>query len=187
MINPIDLRKGMVIKVDGDLYTVTFSQFVNPGKGSAFVRTKLKNIKKGNVIERTFKSSEKIEDVELDKRSMSYLYREGDHLVMMDKNDYEQFNIPIALLEDILDFIKEEMVFDVFFYENQPVSVSPPTFVELQVTYAEEGVKGDTVGTAWKKVQVETGGEILVPIHIRQGDIIKIDLRDLSFVERVNK
>ncbi|MCX7810382.1 MAG: elongation factor P [Leptospiraceae bacterium] len=187
MINPIDLRKGMVIKVDGDLYTVTFSQFVNPGKGSAFVRTKLKNIKKGNVIERTFKSSEKIEDVELDKRSMSYLYREGDHLVMMDKNDYEQFNIPVALLEDILDFIKEEMVFDVFFYENQPVSVSPPTFVELQVTYAEEGVKGDTVGTAWKKVQVETGGEILVPIHIRQGDIIKIDLRDLSFVERVNK
>jgi elongation factor P len=187
MINPIDLRKGMVIKVDGDLYTVTFSQFVNPGKGSAFVRTKLKNIKKGNVIERTFKSSEKIEDVELDKRSMSYLYREGDHLVMMDKNDYEQFNIPVALLEDILDFIKEEMVFDVFFYENQPVSVSPPTFVELQVSYAEEGVKGDTVGTAWKKVQVETGGEILVPIHIRQGDIIKIDLRDLSFVERVNK
>jgi elongation factor P len=187
MINPIDLRKGMVIKVDGDLYTVTFSQFVNPGKGSAFVRTKLKNIKKGNVIERTFKSSEKIEDVELDKRSMSYLYREGDHLVMMDKNDYEQFNIPVALLEDILDFIKEEMVFDVFFYENQPVSVSPPTFVDLQVTYAEEGVKGDTVGTAWKKVQVETGGEILVPIHIRQGDIIKIDLRDLSFVERVNK
>jgi elongation factor P len=187
MINPIDLRKGMVIKVDGDLYTVTFSQFVNPGKGSAFVRTKLKNIKKGNVIERTFKSSEKIEDVELDKRSMSYLYREGDHLVMMDKNDYEQFNIHVALLEDILDFIKEEMVFDVFFYENQPVSVSPPTFVELQVTYAEEGVKGDTVGTAWKKVQVETGGEILVPIHIRQGDIIKIDLRDLSFVERVNK
>jgi len=187
MINPIDLRKGMVIKVDGDLYTVTFSQFVNPGKGSAFVRAKLKNIKKGNVIERTFKSSEKIEDVELDKRSMSYLYREGDHLVMMDKNDYEQFNIPVALLEDILDFIKEEMVFDVFFYENQPVSVSPPTFVELQVTYAEEGVKGDTVGTAWKKVQVETGGEILVPIHIRQGDIIKIDLRDLSFVERVNK
>jgi len=187
MINPIDLRKGMVIKIDGDLYTVTFSQFVNPGKGSAFVRTKIKNIKKGNVIERTFKSSEKIEDVELDKRSMSYLYREGDHLVMMDKNDYEQFNIPVALLEDILDFIKEEMVFDVFFYENQPVSVSPPTFVELQVTYAEEGVKGDTVGTAWKKVQVETGGEILVPIHIRQGDIIKIDLRDLSFVERVNK
>jgi elongation factor P len=187
MINPIDLRKGMVIKVDGELYTVTFSQFVNPGKGSAFVRTKLKNIKKGNVLERTFKSSEKIEDVELDKRSMSYLYKEGEHIVMMDQNDYEQFNIPVSLLEDILDFIKEGMVFDVFFYENQPVSVSPPTFVELEVTYAEEGVKGDTVGTAWKKVQVETGGEISVPIHIRQGDIIKIDLRDISFVERVNK
>ncbi|MCS7204516.1 MAG: elongation factor P [Leptospiraceae bacterium] len=187
MINPIDLRKGMVIKVDGELYTVTFSQFVNPGKGSAFVRTKIKHIKKGNIVERTFKSSEKIEDVELDKRTMTYLYREGDNLVMMDQNDYEQFNIPVSLLEDILQFIKEQMTFDIYFYENQPVSVSPPTFVELEVTYAEEGVKGDTVGTAWKKVQVETGGEILVPIHIRQGDIIKIDLRDLSFVERVNK
>lgn len=187
MIDPIDLRKGMVIKVDGELYTVTFSQFVNPGKGSAFVRTKLRNLKKGNVIERTFKSSEKIEDVDLEKRSMSYLYRDGNNLIMMDQNDYEQYNIPVSLLEDILDFIKEQMVFDVFFYENQPVSVSPPNFVELEVTYAEEGVKGDTVGTAWKKVQVETGGEILVPIHIRQGDIIKIDLRDISFVERVNK
>lgn len=187
MINPIDLRKGTVIKLDGELYTVTYSQFVNPGKGSAFVRTKLKNIKKGNVIERTFKSSEKIEDIDLEKRTMSYLYREGNHLIMMDQNDYEQFSIPVELVEDILDFIKEQMVFDVFFFESQPVSVSPPTFVELEVTYAEEGVKGDTVGTAWKKVKVETGGEILVPIHIRQGDIIRIDLRDITFVERVNK
>ncbi len=187
MINPIDLRKGTVIKVDGELYTVTFSQFVNPGKGSAFVRTKLKNIKKGNVVERTFKSSEKLEDVELEKKSMSYLYQEGNQLVMMDQSDYEQYSIPASLLEDILDFIKEQMVFDVYFYENQPVSVSPPNFVELEVTYAEEGIKGDTVGTAWKKVRVETGGEISVPIHIRQGDIIRIDLRDLSFVERVNK
>lgn len=187
MINPIDLRKGTVIKVDGELYTVTFSQFVNPGKGSAFVRTKLKNIKKGNVIERTFKSSEKIEDVDLEKRSMSYLYQEGNQLIMMDQNDYEQYSIPSSLIEDILDFIKEQMIFEVFFYQNQPVSVSPPNFVELEVTYAEEGIKGDTVGTAWKKVKVETGGEISVPIHIRQGDIIRIDLRDLSFVERVNK
>ncbi len=187
MINPIDLKKGMVIKVDGELYTVTFSQFVNPGKGSAFVRTKIKNIKKGNVIERTFKSSEKIEDVELEKRSMTYLYREGEHIVMMDQNDYEQFNVPADLVDDIKDFIKEQMIFDVFFYENQPISVSPPNFVELEVVYAEEAKKGDTVGTAWKKVKVETGGEIDVPIHIRQGDIIKIDLRDLSFVERVNK
>lgn len=187
MINPIDLRKGTVIKLEGELYTVTYSQFVNPGKGSAFVRTKLKNIKKGNVIERTFKSSEKVEDVDLEKRTMSYLYREGNHLIMMDQNDYEQFSIPVELVEDIVDFIKEQMVFDVFFFENQPVSVSPPNFVELEVTYAEEGVKGDTVGTAWKKVKVETGGEILVPIHIRQGDIIRIDLRDITFVERVNK
>ncbi len=187
MIDPIDLRKGMVIKIDGELYTVTFSQFVNPGKGSAFVRTKLKNLKKGNVIERTIKSAEKVEDVELDKRYMNYLYREGDQMVLMDINDYEQISVPASLFEDIIDFIKEEMQFEVYFYENQPVSISPPNFVDLEVTYAEGGLKGDTVGTAWKKVKVETGGEISVPIHIKQGDIIRIDLRDISFVERVNK
>ncbi|MBI39385.1 MAG: elongation factor P [Leptospiraceae bacterium] len=187
MIDPINIKKGTVVKLDNELYTVTFSQFVNPGKGSAFVRTKLKNISTARVIERTFKSSETVEDVDLEKRYMQYLYADGDQIVFMDQDDFEQVSISKDMLEDILDFIKEEMSFEVNFYEGNPISVSPPNFVELEVTYAEEGLKGDTQGTAKKRVTVETGGEVNVPIHIKQGDIVKIDLRDLSFVERVNK
>lgn len=187
MIDPIDLKKGTVIKLDNELYTCTFSQFVNPGKGSAFVRTKLKKIKGGNTIERTFKSSEKVEDVELDRKWVTYLYTDGDQIVLMNKDDYEQYSVPVELVSDIAQFIKEEMSFEVQFFDGQPVSVIPPNFVDLEVTYAEEGLKGDTQGTARKRVTVETGGEVLVPIFIKQGDIIRIDLRDISFVERVNK
>ena len=187
MLNPIDIKKGTVLKIDGELYTCTFSQFVNPGKGSAFVRTKLKHVKRGIVPERTFKSAEKVEDVELEKRYMNYLYRDGDNIVCMDRDDYEQFSIPQHRLEDLIPFLKEETPFEVNFYEGDPVSVSPPNFVELQVTYAEEALKGDTAGTARKKVQVETGGEVLVPLYIKQGDVIRVDLRDFSFAERVTK
>ena len=186
-MDPIDLRKGTVIKIDGDLYSCTFSQFVNPGKGSAFVRTKLRHLKRGTVIERTFKAAEKVEDVDLQKRYMTYLYKDGDDLVFMDKDDYEQISLPKDLIEDIVPFMKEEMPFEVTFYEGNPVGIIPPNFAELEVTYAEEALKGDTVGTAKKRVTVETGGEVMVPLYVKQGDRIKIDLRDISFVERVNK
>ncbi len=187
MVNAIDVKKGVIVKLDNDLYACTFAQFVNPGKGSAFVRTKLKHLQNGRVIERTFKSNEKVEDVDLEKRYMTYLYRDGDGIVFMDKDDYEQFTIASDLLEDVLPFMKEEMEFEVTFYEGNPVGVSPPTFVELEVSYAEEALKGDTVGTARKRVTVETGGEVMVPLYVKTGDVLKIDLRDLSFVERVTK
>ncbi len=186
-MDPIDLRKGTVIKIDGDLYSCTFSQFVNPGKGSAFVRTKLRHLKRGTVIERTFKAAEKVEDVDLQKRYMTYLYKDGDDLVFMDKDDYEQISLPKELIEDIVPFMKEEMPFEVTFYEGNPVGIIPPNFAELEVTYAEDALKGDTVGTSRKRVTVETGGEVMVPLYVKQGDRIKIDLRDVSFVERVNK
>jgi len=187
MVNAIEVKKGMVVKLEGELYSVSFAQFVNPGKGSAFVRTKLKHLKRGNVIERTFKSSEKVEDAELQKRYVTFLYRDGDEIVLMDKDDYDQISINKEMVEDILPFMKEEMPLEITFYENQPVGVIPANFVELQVTYAEEALKGDTVGTARKKVTVETGGEVQVPLYIKQDDIIKVDLRDFSFVERVSK
>jgi len=187
MIEPIDLRKGTVIKLDGELYSCTYSQFVNPGKGSAFVRTKLKSVKRGTVLERTFKSAEKLEDVELEKRYMTFLYKDGDDIVFMDRDDFEQIHVAKDLVEEILPFMKEEMPFEVTFYEGIPIGVIPPTFAELEVTYSEDAIKGDTVGTSRKRVSVQTGGEVLVPLYIKQGDIIKVDLRDLTFVERVNK
>lgn len=187
MVDAIDVKKGMVVKIDNELYAVTFSQFVNPGKGSAFVRTKLKHVKRGTVIERTIKSSEKVEDVDLQKRYMTFLYADGDHVVFMDKDDYEQITLTKELIEEIFPFMKPEMMFEITFYEGNPVGVFPPNFAELEVTYAEDAIKGDTVGTSRKRVTVETGGEVQVPLYVRQGDIIKIDLRDLTFVERVNK
>lgn len=188
MIAPIDVKKGTVLKIDGELYSCTFSQFVNPGKGSAFVRTKLKNVKTGRVIERTFKSSETVEDVEMEKRYVTFLYKEDDdHFVFMDKDDYEQFIVSKVLIEEYVPFLKEEIPFEFYFYEGNPVSVTPPNFVDLEVTYAEDAIKGDTVGTSKKRIEVETGGEVMVPLHIKQGDTIRIDLRDFTFVERVNK
>ena len=187
MVNAVEIKKGMVLKLDNDLYNCTFAQFVNPGKGSAFVRTKLKHVKRGNVIERTFKSNEKVDDVELEKRYTTYLYEDGDQVVFMDKDDFEQFSVNKDLVDDIFPFMKEEMEFVITFYEENPMGVEPPNFVELEVTYAEDAVKGDTVGTAKKRIQVSTGGEVNVPLYIKQGDFIKIDLRDITFVERVQK
>jgi len=182
-----EVKKGMVLKVENELYSVIKSEFVNPGKGSAFIRTKLKNVMKGSSIERTFKAAEKLESVELEKRSMTYCYSDGDSIIFMDVHDFEQLPVPIEYVEDILPFMKEETQVEVTFYEGNPIGVIPPNFAVLQITYAEEGLKGDTAGTALKKVTVETGGEVNVPIFVKQGDTIKIDLRDLSYVERVNK
>lgn len=187
MLNSIEVKKGTVLKLDNDLYLVTYSQFVNPGKGSAFVRTKLKHVRRGTVIERTFKSSEKVEDVELEKRYMQFLYHDGNEVVLMDRDDYEQYHIPREMVAELIPFMKEEMPMEVNFYQGSPIAIVPPNFVELQVAYAEEGVKGDTVGASRKRIQVETGGEVQVPLFVQKGDIIKIDLRDLSFVERSSK
>lgn len=182
-----EVRKGMVLKIDGDLYSVVKSEFVNPGKGSAFIRTKLKNIINGKSTEKTFKAAETLEDVTLEKRTMQFSYKEGDASIFMDVNDYEQIAIPDEYIEDIIPYMKAETVVDVNFYEGKAIGVTPPNFVVLQVSYAEEGLKGDTSGTALKRVTVETGGEIQVPIFVKQGDMIKIDLRDITYVERVNK
>jgi elongation factor P len=188
MLGITEVKKGMVLKVDGDLYSVVKSDFVNPGKGSAFIRTKLKGVTKNGSLERTFKASEKLEDVELEKRTMTISYSEGDDIVFMDVHDYEQIHINKEYVEDILPFLVEQMEMDVTFYEGKPIGVIPPNFTILEVTYAEDGLKGDTAGNAMKKVTVgEKGGEINVPLFVKQGDVIKIDLRDLSYVERVNK
>lgn len=187
MVDAIEVKKGMVVILDGELYSVSFSQFVNPGKGSAFVRTKLKHLQRGNTIERTFKSSEKVEDADLQKRYMQFLYEDGDQIVLMDTDDYDQLSIPRDMIEDLLPFMKEETKLEVTFHDDKPVGVIPPNFVELKVSYAEDAIKGDTVGTSRKRVEVETGGEVQVPLYIKQDDMIKVDLRDFSFVERVNK
>ena len=181
-----EVKKGMVLKINRDLFSVVKSEFVNPGKGSAFIRTKLRNIEKQSTIEKTFKASEKLESVELEKKHMTICYVEGDYIVFMDVNDYEQISIPKSFISDVENFVKEDTQMEVFLYNENPVYVTPPNFINLKVDYAEDGLRGDTVsGTAMKKVTLETGGEIDVPIFVKKDDVIKIDLRELKYVERV--
>ncbi len=185
MINATSIQKGAVILYQEDFYLVTYAQFVNPGKGSAFVRTKLKHITDGRVIEKTFKSSEKLDQIELEKKEMQYLYRDHDEFMFMASSDFEQISIPKKMLEPWVAFLIEEMLCQVNFHGDKPISVTPPTYADLLVTSAPEGLKGNTAGTARKRVVLETGAEVMVPLHIREKNLIRIDLRDFSFVERL--
>ena len=185
MITTNQLKRGTVIKLEQELFSVIEFQHVKPGKGGAFVRTKLRNIKKGSVIDKTFRAGEKVEDVRLEKRPMQYLYDEGDSLVFMYTENYEQESIPKDAIGEAINYIKEEDIVNITIYEDEPISIEPPDFVTVKVTYAEPGLKGDTATNVLKPVKIETGAEIRVPLFVEEGDKIKIDTRTGEYVERV--
>ncbi len=187
MVSSNDFKRGMVIKLDNDIYSIIEFQHVKPGKGGAFVRTKLKSLTKGSTIDKTFRGGEKVEDVRVEKRSMQYLYDEGDSLVFMDTETYDQRPVSKDFVGDILNYIKEGDEVDISIYEDEPISVEPPNFVKLKVVYAEPGVKGDTATNVTKPVKVETGAEVNVPLFVNEGDIVKIDTRKGEYVERVKQ
>ena len=187
MISSNDLKRGTTIKINGTLFSVVEFQHVKPGKGGAFVRTKLKNAVKGTVVEKTFRAGEKLEDVRLERRQMQYLYDEGDSLVFMDTETYEQEPIPKDAIGDAIKYIKEQDIVDITMYENEPISIDPPESVILKVTYAEPGAKGDTATNVLKPVQVETDTEIKVPLFINEGDYIKVNTQTGEYIERVKK
>jgi len=187
MISSNDFRKGVVIKIDGELFSVVEYQHVKPARGNSFVRTKLRNVKRGGIVDKTFRGGEKLEDVRLERRPMQYLYDDGDNLVFMDTESYEQEAIPKEAIGDAINYIKEEDVVDITIYEGEPISVDPPLSVVLKVTYAEPGVKGDTATNVLKTVKVETGAEIKVPLFINEGDNIKVNTQTGEYIERVNK
>ena len=186
MINSNHIKRGMALKIDGDLFIIQSFQHHKPGKGAAIVRIRIKSLSKGTTIERTFRSGEMLEDVELEKKQATFSYEDGDYMVFMDINTYDQFRFPKHDVEDLIPYMKESMEMTILLYEDKPVSIIPPNFVVLEVTYAEDAIKGDTVTNASKEVQLETGGKIQVPLFVKTGDKIKIDLRDISYVERVN-
>lgn len=186
MINSNHIKRGMAIKLEGDLMIVQSFQHHKPGKGAAVVRIRLKSLSKGTTVEKTFRSGENLEDVDLDKRNVTYSYEDGDNIVFMDTDSYDQLPVAKDEISDLLPFMKEGMELNLLTYEGNPVSVIPPNFVELAVTYAEEGLKGDTATSASKEVELETGAKMQVPLFVKTGDVVKIDLRDLSYVERVS-
>jgi elongation factor P len=187
MYDTSDIRKGLKVLMDGKPYTVTEFQFVNPGKGAAFTRTKFKSRLTGDSIERNIRSGEKLEPANVDQRDMQFLYKEGDDLVFMDQSNYEQVSVAASLIGEAADLMKDNLPCTVLFFNERPVDVSLPTFVFLEVTGSEPGVAGDTSGKVTKPATVETGAEIKVPLFIRVGDMIKIDTRTHEYVERVNK
>lgn len=180
-----DFRNGTTFEMDGNVFKVVEFQHVKPGKGSAFVRTKLKNVITGAVIEKTFNPSEKYLGAEIEKRDMQYLYQDGDLYYFMDNNTYEQIPLNEEQIGDALKYMKENMDMKILSYKGKVFAVEPPMFVELEVTYTEPGFSGNTTTTSGKPAKLENGLEISVPLFVEIGDKIRIDTRTGEYMERV--
>jgi len=183
MITTNDLKNGYVLDIDGELVSVVSFQHVKPGKGGAFVRTKLKNMQSGAVVEKTFRAGEKVERVTTESRTMQFLYRDGDELHLMDNSSYEQIAIASSLVEND-DLLAPNTDVQVLLVRDSPIRVELPTFVELAVTRTDPGVKGDTVSNVTKPAEVETGATIDVPLFVNEGDRLKIDTRTREYSAR---
>ncbi len=185
MISAGDFRNGITIELDNNVYQIIEFQHVKPGKGAAFVRTKLKNIKNGGVVEKTFRPTEKCPQAHIDRKDMQYLYSDGDLYNFMDTETYEQIALDAASIGDALKFVKENDTVKVCSHKGSVFAVEPPLFVELEVTQTEPGVKGDTATGATKPAVVETGATVYVPLFVNQNDVIKIDTRTGEYLSRV--
>ncbi len=184
MILAGDLRPGMKIELDGAPYVVTDYQWVKPGKGGAFNRTKLKNMRTGSIVERTFRTEEKVERAELEERRAQFMYRSDDEYHFMDTETYEQFFLPEEQLGDAREYLKEEMVVTIVSHRGSPLTVEVPTFVELAVAKTDPGVRGDTASGGSKPATLETGAVIQVPLFINVGDRLRVDTRTGTYIER---
>jgi len=184
MISAGDFRNGVTFELDGNVVQIIEFQHVKPGKGAAFVRTKIKNIISGSVTEKTFNPSDKFPAAYVERRDMQYLYSDGELYYFMDNESYEQIPINKSILNDNFAFVKENMEVKVLSYKGNVFGVEPPNFVELEVTATDPGFKGDTATNATKPATVETGAEVKVPLFIDNGDMIKIDTRTGEYMER---
>ncbi|MGI6449539.1 MAG: elongation factor P [Desulfitobacteriia bacterium] len=184
MISSNDFRTGLTIEIDGDIFQIVEFQHVKPGKGSAFVRTKLKNVKTGGTIERKFNAGERVPRARLDRREMQYLYKDGDQYVVMDNESYEQTMLTEAQIGDNVKWLKENMNLGILLFNNEVIGVDLPNTVELKVIETEPGVRGDTATGGSKAAIVETGASVQVPFFINEGDVLIIDTRTGTYVSR---
>lgn len=184
MISAGDFRNGTTFELDGNVVSIVEFQHVKPGKGAAFVRTKVKNVITGAVTEKTFNPSDKYQEAFIERREMQYLYNDGDLYYFMDNETYEQIPINSSVLGDNFKFVKENMPCKVLSYKGSVFGVEPPLFVELLVTQTDAGFKGDTATNATKPATLETGAEIKVPLFVEEGNKIKIDTRTGEYLER---
>ncbi len=184
MISAGEFRNGVTFEMDGNVYQIVEFQHVKPGKGAAFVRTKIKNVITGGVVEKTFRPTEKLERAHIDRKEMSYSYEDGGLYYFMDMETYETIPISAEQVGDSLKFVKENMMCKILQYKGNVFGIEPPTFVELEVTQTEPGVKGDTATGATKPATLETGAVIMVPLFINEHDMIRVDTRTGEYMER---
>lgn len=181
-----EIKPGMKLEVDNEPYFVVSNQFVKPGKGQAFNRIRLKNILTGKVVEKTFKSGEKLDLADVHEAKMRLLYIEQQDAVFMDDTTFEQYHVPLASTGESRNYLKEDTLYDLIFYKGQIIDVISPTFLELKIIESEPGAKGDTAsGRVLKPATLETGAKIQIPIFVNEGEIIKVDTRTGEYVSRV--
>jgi translation elongation factor P len=184
MISAGEFRKGMTFEMDGQVYVIVEFMHVKPGKGAAFVRTKIKNVINGSVLEKTFNPTEKFPEAVIERKEMQYLYNDDNLYYFMDNDTYEQIPLNADIVEDAVKFLKENDVAVIRFFKGEAFSVEPPNFVELEITHTEPGVRGDTATNTTKPATVETGATVMVPLFINTGDRIRIDTRTGEYMER---
>ncbi len=187
MYDTSDIRKGLKFQIDGEPYVVVDFQFVKPGKGTAFTKTRIKNLITGAVLDKTFRSNERLEPANIEEKQMQFLYAEGDNFCFMDNQSYEQVYITRDIVDEAAKFMPDNLVVSVLFFNERPVGVTLPNFVELQVAHAEPGMKGDTASGATKPATLSTGAVINVPLFVNEGEWLRIDTRTAAYVERVKK
>ena len=185
MISTSEFRNGTRLEIEGEPYYIVEFQHVKPGKGGAFVRTKLKGYRTGSVIDRTFRSGEKFDEPNLDEREMQFLYSGGDDYTFMDTETYEQFTYQKNQLGSDTDLLKENTIATILLYHGQPLSMGLPIFLELKVVETDPGIRGDTATGGSKPAVLETGAVVKVPLYLEAGEIIKVDTRSRAYVERV--
>ena len=185
MVAAGDFKNGITVEIDGNIYQILEFQHVKPGKGAAFVRTKLKNIISGGVVEKTFRPTEKFENAHIDRKDMQYLYKDGDLYNFMDVETYDQIALDSEVVGDALKFVKENETVKICSHKGNVFSVEPPLLVELAITETEPGFKGDTAQGATKPATVETGAVVNVPLFCETGDVLKIDTRTGEYLSRV--
>jgi elongation factor P len=182
-----EFRAGIKVEAEGEPYTIVGVEFVKPGKGQPFTRTKLKHLKTGRVIERTYKSGERLELADVEETKMRLLYTEPDGAVFMDDKTFEQITISMEVIGETTKWLLDEVLYDILIYRGEPIEVSPPTFMELKITETAPGVRGDTAsGRVLKPAILETGAKVQVPIFVEEGDKIKVDTRTCEYVSRAS-
>ena len=185
--NTSDFRKGIRVQIDGEPYKMIECNFVKPGKGNALYKCRLKNLIRGNILDRTYRGGDSLEAADVEETDAQFSYRQGDTFVFMDNNTFEQYELSAEQVDDAWKYLMEGMVCQITLYNGRPITMTPPNHVELKIEYCEPGAKGDTATNVTKTAKMQTGAEFIVPAFVNMGDVIKVDTRTGDYVERVRQ